>query len=119
MRNIQPTRKAQPPNSGIAAQSFDSLMAKGLRPRTRAEESRYGVKTMLAELKDADAWWPAQARAILEDARRCERIRLAAEADLMEELHDWQRKARKAKRDAKPKYSRAAMLALELRGAAQ
>ncbi|WP_157532935.1 hypothetical protein [Hyphomonas polymorpha] len=57
--------------------------------------------------------------AILEDARRCERIRLAAEADLMNDLEDWQRQARKAKRDAKPVMSRGAMLALAKRRAAE
>lgn len=58
-------------------------MAKGLTRRTAAEEARYGYDAMMAEARDADAWWPAQSRAILEDARRCDRIRRAAEADLM------------------------------------
>ncbi|WP_065383234.1 hypothetical protein [Hyphomonas sp. ND6WE1B] len=90
------------------------------RPRKAEQRRKYtfSQSRLKAEALDAESWWPAMSAAILEDARRCERIRQAAEDDLMDDLRDWQRKARKAKRDAKPKHSTAALLAMEAKGEA-
>lgn len=121
MRNSQPTRKLQACSSQIRAQPFEELEAKysfTFREPTAAERAGFYAK-LEEEGRETESWWPEMSRAILEDARRAERIRKEARAELLDEISEWQRERRKAKRDARPKYSRATMLALETRGATQ
>ena len=121
MKNTQTTRKSQPRCSQIMPQPIAELEAKysfRFAEPTAASRARFNAQ-LEEEGRDLETWWPDMSRAILEDARRCERIRQEARAELMEEISDWQRERRRAKRAARPKYSRAAMVALEMRGAAQ
>ncbi len=121
MRTNQPTRKPQACSSQIRAQPFEELEAKysfTFREPTAEDRARFYAK-LEEEGRETDSWWPEMSRAILEDARRCERIRKEARAELLDEISEWQRERRKAKREARPKYSRAAMIALEMKGAEQ